>query len=436
MPSTELEFGSTTLTFELPDDAIIESASPKISSASPEGKTTRDTMQERAMIQGLIERELVRFTRRLDKYSMVIIACDDNTRVTPVQVLLPGVIEFARNAGKEVEIIVAGGSHRNMTAEEKVEKFGGEIVDAVQIIDHEWDCDENFVSFGRAAGGYDLKLNARVCEPGVFLVGMGNIVPHRVCGWSGGYKILLPGLTCQDTMNRIHYLSATFASEAILGVPKNPVRQAINEIGNHRPIDFLVNTVLDGNSNIVSLCLGDPVVSQYQGCDVAKDIYGVPVGEPADIVIADAVPESIDFWLCAKAVTNTKSFVKQGGDLVVLAPMTEGWSPAHADILFKYGYRPPAEIDALVQDGTIAPEHLLEASHLSHLGEVQEHCTVHLVSDTVDQELLARNRFDIVRSADLDDCLQCIIAKQRAELNGRELRVKIVRRGSEILPVA
>jgi lactate racemase len=434
MPSTELEFGSTTLTFELPDDAMIETVSPKISKKTSHAESSEGIISERPVIRKLIEQEMVKYADRMDQCSKVIIACDDNTRVTPVQLLLPAVIDFARNAGKDVEIIVAGGSHRNMTAEEKVHKFGSDLADAVTILDHAWDCDDAFVNFGQTEGGYDLKLNARACEPGVFLVGMGNIVPHRVCGYSGGYKILLPGLTCQDTMNKIHYSSAKYTSETILGVPKNPVRDAINEIGQHRPIDFLVNTVLDGSSNIVSLCLGDPIISQYQGSEVAKDIYGVPVGEPADIVIADAVPESIDFWLCAKAVTNTKSFVKQGGDLVVLAPMTEGWSPAHADVLFKYGYRSPFEIDALVQDGTIPTEHLLEASHLSHLGEVQDHCKVHLISDTVDADLLSRNGFDIVRTTEIDDLLRAIIARHR-ETENRDPRIKIVQRGSEILPL-
>lgn len=435
MPSTELKFGSTTLQFEIPEDIVIETVSPRISSISAETETTRETSPERPVIRGLVEQELVKFTRRVKRCSKVIIACDDNTRVTPVQLLLPAVIDFAKNAKKEVEIIIAGGSHRQMTAEEKIGKFGDEIVNSVQVLDHKWDCEDSLVNFGQVAGGYDLKLNARVCEPGAFLVGVGNIVPHRVCGYSGGYKILLPGLTCQDTMNNIHYMSTRFNSEAILGVVKNPVRDAINEIGEYRPIDCIVNTVLDGDSNIVALCLGDPIASQYQGSEVAKEVYGVPVNDPADIVIADSVPETIDFWLCAKAVTNTKSFVKQGGDLVVLAPMTEGWSPSHGEILFKYGYRPPAEIEALVQDGTIAPEHLLEASHLSHLGEVQEHCSVHLISDTVDQELLTKNGFDIVRSADLDELLRIIVARQREVTGTRDLRVKIVRRGSEILPL-
>src|SRR5271157_3470083 len=403
MPSTQLAFGSTTLEFELPEDLAIETISPKIASIQTGNEAVGEESPDRKAIHGIIEQELVKFTRRVEDCSKVIIACDDNTRVTPVRVLLPAIIDFARNAGKDAEIIVAGGSHRHMTVEEKIAKFGGSVIDTVEIFDHEWDCEDALVNFGQTAGGYELKLNARVCEPGIFLVGMGNIVPHRVCGYSGGYKILLPGLTCPDTMNKIHYLSAQFASEAILGVPKNPVREAINEIGQYRPIDFLVNTV--------------------------------PVGNPADIVITDAVPESIDFWVCAKAVTNTKSFVKKGGDLVVLAPMTEGWSPAHGDVLFKYGYRPPVEIDALVQNGTIAPEHLLEASHLSHLGEVQDHCNVHLVSDTVDQELLAANGFDVVRSADLDDLLRTIIARQHKFVGKKKLRVKIVQRGSEILPV-
>jgi nickel-dependent lactate racemase len=273
------------------------------------------------------------------------------------------------------------------------------------------------------------------CEPGTFVICLGNIVPHRVCGFSGGYKILLPGLTCQDTMNKVHYTSAKYSSEQILGVARNPVRDAINEIRLHRPIDFLINTVLDGASRIVSLCLGDPIESQYQGAAVAKEIYGVKVGTPADIVIADAVPEQIDWWLCAKAACNCKSFVKPGGHLVLLTPCTEGWSPAHGKVLLDYGYRPPAEIDAMVKSGAIKGEHLLEASHLAHIGEVLAHCKVHLISDTLDAKQLGKQGFDIIKSSEFPVFVNSLVANQQGSTVGRALRVKIVRRGSEILPV-
>ncbi|MEX2684323.1 MAG: lactate racemase domain-containing protein [Candidatus Sigynarchaeota archaeon] len=426
-----IRWGTEYLTFDLPANARVEDVSPTVCSRS--GKSM--DCHEMEVTKKHIAAELAKLRSKIDESARILVASDDNTRVTPAKILLPPIIDAARIAGKPVSIIVAGGSHRHMNREEKREKFGAAIVDEIPIIDHEWSDDSALVNFGKARGGYDLKLARIACEPGTFLIGIGNIVPHRVCGFSGGYKILLPGLTCQDTMNRIHYSSAAYPSEQILGVAGNPVRDAINEIGIHRPIDFLVNTVLDGGSNIVSLCLGDPIESQYQGAAIAKKIYGVPVGIPADIVIADTVPEHIDWWLCAKAACNCKSFVRPGGHLVLLAPCTEGWSPVHERILLEYGYHPPAEIDAMVKDGRIPPAHMLEASHLAHIGEVLAHCHVHIVSNTLDKDAIDKQGFDVVRSRDFPALVHELVAGQQKTATGHATRVKIVCRGAEILPI-
>ncbi|MBN2150294.1 MAG: DUF2088 domain-containing protein [Candidatus Lokiarchaeota archaeon] len=427
----DIKWGIGELPLDLPAGVHAEEVSPATASPVPE-KAKHDGV---AAITRLIASELAKQRGRLEKSARILVASDDQTRVTPVKTLLPPVIRAAKSVGKPVSIVVAGGSHRRMTREEKREKFGSAVVDEVPVLDHEWSDESGLANFGKARGGYDLKLARVACEPGTFLVGLGNIVPHRVCGYSGGYKILLPGLTCQDTMNRIHYASAAYPSERILGVPRNPVRDAINEVGAHRPIDLLVNTVLDGASRVVSLCLGDPVAAQYQGAAVAREVYGVPVGNPADVVVADAVPEHADWWLCAKAACNCKSFVRSGGHLVLLAPCTEGWSPAHADVLLEHGYHPPAEIDEMVKGGAIPPNHLLEASHLAHVGEVMAHCHVHVVSDTLDKKTFGKHGFDIVRSRDFQALVHDLVAGGRQVAPGRSTSVKVVRRGSEILPL-
>jgi nickel-dependent lactate racemase len=421
--------------FTLPEDATIESISPAVSPARETEESIEAANAEVQFLANSISGGLERVSERMAACKNVLIACEDNTRVAPVKFLLPAVIDAVRAAGKEASLIVAGGSHRRMTDDEKLEKFGQDVLDALPVIDHAWDDPGAFTSFGTAAGGYDIMLNTIACDPDTFVIGMGNIVPHRVCGFSGGYKILLPGLTCQETINHIHYLSAQLRSEKILGVARNPVRDAINEIGRFRPIDFLINTVLDGTGNIVSLCTGDPIEAQYQGSVVAKQVYGVPVGKPADLVITDAVPEVLDFWVCAKALTNTKSFVKQGGHLVAFTPCTEGLSPAHGEVLLRYGYRPPAEIDAMVNDVTIDEAHLLEASHLSHIGEILQHCHVHLVSDTLDMDTLGQFGFDVVQTCNLDALVDEIFSDLRSSVQGRKIRAKLVSHGSEILPV-
>ncbi|NMC06916.1 MAG: DUF2088 domain-containing protein [Candidatus Lokiarchaeota archaeon] len=458
-----IRWGTEDLDFHLPPRVHVDEVRPAVAASIK----AIDDEKERELVVTRITKELAAGTGStrglsghslpsrgitLDKAKSIIVVSDDNTRVTPVKTLLPPIITMAKQSAKPISIIVAGGSHRHMTRDEKRAKFGAAIVDEIPVLDHEWADESTMVNFGKARCGsngdgshdYDIKLSRVACEPGTFVIGLGNIVPHRVCGFSGGYKILLPGLTCQATMNEIHYASARFTSERILGVVRNPVRDAINEIGIYRPIDFLVNTVLDGASRIVSLCLGDPVAAQFEGAGVARAIYGVQVGTPADIVIADAVPEHVDWWLCAKAACNCKTFVKPGGHLVLLAPCTEGWSPAHEGILLEHGYHAPAVIDAMVAGGQIPRDHLLEASHLAHVGEVLTHCHVHIISDTLDKKIIGKQGFDIVRSRDFQALVDDLVRDTHHDHDSHDdhasnslapPRVTIVRRGSEILPL-
>lgn len=408
---------------EIPDHAVVEQASPA-SIPAGEGKE--------GGVHAMLERALRGERRRIDRSRGILVVVDDHTRVTPVHALLPPVLSVARDAGKPVEILVAGGSHRAMTVAEKVAKLGAAVVDTVPVIDHGWDREDGFEHLGqlRVPGCEPIEcfLNARACDPITFLVATGNIVPHRVVGFSGGYKILLPGLTRPATMNAVHYASARFTSEEILGIARNPVRDLVNSVHQLRPIDFLINTVLDSTSRVVSLCVGDPIASQYQGAAVARDVYGVPVARPARVVIADTVPEHVDFWVCAKAATNCKAFVERRGDLILFAPCTEGWAPGHENILLKHGYRDPATIDAMVRAGEIDPAHLIEASHLVHLGEVLSHCRVHVVSDTLARHAAGREAFDIVRTTEVND-LVSMLCKAPGTL------VKVVARGAEILPI-
>ncbi|MFX0103396.1 MAG: lactate racemase domain-containing protein [Candidatus Hodarchaeota archaeon] len=432
-----IAYGENTVDLEIPDYCNVEIVEPKKwhREISPRDAEINRVIRNALNINRVIRNALNQLQEDIEKSSKVIIACDDNTRVTPVKLLLMPILSFSKKLGKEVEIIIAGGSHRKMDKVEKVEKFGGCINLNYKIIDHDWDNDDAFVNFGKSREGYDLKINKHVCDPGIFLIGMGNIVPHRVAGFSGGYKILLPGLSSPDTINKIHFTSAMYKSEEILGHPKNPVRDMINEIHDQRPINFLVNTVLDGDSNIISLCMGDPISSQYQGASVAKEIYGVKVNEPADVVISDSVPEVLDFWVGAKAVVNTKSFVKKGGHLIVLTPCIEGLSPSHGQVLLKYGYHSPAKIQEMVEEGGIDSNHLIEAAHLVQVGEVVEHCNLHLVSDGLDNQDLEKYNIHVEKLEGFQELISEIIKNLKAVAGSKQINVKIVRRGSEILPL-
>ncbi|MHA1679464.1 MAG: lactate racemase domain-containing protein [Promethearchaeota archaeon] len=425
-------FGKGSLQFILPADVDAKILSPKGSSDFNDERF-KDMGQDE--VRRVITVELEKKREAIAGCRKILIISDDNTRVTPVKFIIPAILQFARGMNKEVEIIIASGSHRNMTPGEKIEKFGARICNDVTIHDHEWHNEKSFKNFGMMPGGYELKINKIACEPGVFKIGVGNIVPHSVAGFSGGYKILLPGLSCSETVRQVHFLISQHVSDEILGKVHNPIRDAINEVEKYCNLDLLINTVLDGKSRIISLCIGDPITTQYEGSRISRMIYGTTADCPADVVIADSVPEDIDFWVVAKAVTNTKSFVKKGGHLIILGPCREGLAPAHEKALLEIGYHPPPTIRQMFKDGKINEFNLLEASHACQVGEVLEHCNLHVVSSGLKGYGLEKYGFNIVDTSELQSLIDSVIAGEKGRSGGRKPVVYIVEHGSEILPV-
>ncbi|MHA1793668.1 MAG: lactate racemase domain-containing protein [Promethearchaeota archaeon] len=434
MQKFKMQYGRSFLEFELPSSCKIEELSPLIANKQENNLNNKKISDA---IDFILKKTVIANKERISGASRVVIVSDDNTRVTPVKALVPVLIKEIKPLNPNINIIIASGSHRNMTRTEKIEKFGEDVLSSVTVLDHEWNQPGSFKYLGKLPSGHGLKLNKQVCDDDIFLIAMGNIVPHSVTGFSGGYKILLPGLSCEETVRHVHAMIMNYSTKEIIGVANNPIRDEINSVSNFRKIDVLINTVLDANGNIISLCTGDPITSHYQGSRISKEVYGVPIKEPADIVIADSVPEYLDFWVVAKAVTNTFNFVKKGGHLVILSPCSEGLSPVHGETLLKYGYRSPTEIKKMAKDGKIKEEDLLPAAHLYQVGEALQHCNIHLVSDGLDKQELSEYGFDIMKPTKLQDLLDSLISKEQSKKfqNDGKVLLKIIHRGSEILPL-
>ena len=204
----------------------------------------------------------------------VVILADDYTRHTPTHLILPLLIQELQMGGvalDNISILVASGTHRAMSDEEKMKKYGKAIVDSIAIQDHEW-FNRNHLSYlGKTERGTDVLVNTIVLEAD-YVIGVGQIVPHRVAGFSGGAKIVQPGVCGELTTGQTHWLSAKdYHGKDIIGISKIPVRSEINEVGKKAGLRFIFNTVQIGDKNIYKCFCGDPEKAHYEGCKTALD---------------------------------------------------------------------------------------------------------------------------------------------------------------------
>ena len=360
----------------------------------------------------------------------VLIVSDDHHRPTPVRKMLPPVLAAIASAGipeSAVEIIMALGSHRLMTPGEMREKLGGGIVDRFRVTNHEWTNPENLYFAGRVPPGIDVWVNRKMREFD-FIVGLGQIMPMDVCGFTGGCNIIIPGLCGPKTSADFHWVRVDLPSGDVVGKRENPIRTAIDNSALAAGLDAIFNVVLDGEGNICGAVYGHPVEAHRAGIAPALAAHTVTLPSKADIVVADGFPFDIEFWQVNKALDNAALAVREGGAVIIVSPCTEGLSATHGDVIRRVGYRPKREILDLVAQGAFT--HRVAAVHMIQVAEAtfEKNVECILVTDGIPAEEL--RDVHLGHASDPQSALGAAFRR-----TGRDAKVAVLRRASETLPL-
>jgi len=369
-----------------------------------------------------------RLSKLLKGCKEVLIVVDDYTRTTPVQKILPRLISELEEAGVKksgVKIMVALGTHRSMTEEEMQKKFGRDISKRYPILNHQWWDSSQLTYFGETEKGTPIFVNRMIKEVD-FIIGIGQIVPHRVSGFSGGGNIIQPGICGEETTGKTHWLSAQFKGREILGKIDNPVKEEIEEVAQRVGLKWIINTIQDGSGRLIGVVAGDPIQAYRTGAKRSFEIYQSKLPQEADIVIADSHPYDSDLWLAAKGIYASELAVKQGGVVILITLCQEGVSPSHPEVL-EWGYQTFEEVNEKVRQRKI--QKLTAAAHLVHVGRViKERAKGILVSTGISKEETERLGFFHAKSP--QEALEIAFS-----LSGRDAKVGVLQRGGEILPM-
>jgi nickel-dependent lactate racemase len=324
-----------------------------------------------------------------------------------------------------IRFLIASGTHRPMTEEEILIKFGKEIPKKHPFFNHRsWDSSQ-LVYLGETPSGIPIHIN-RLVEEVDLIIGIGQIVPHRVSGFSGGGNIIQPGICGEETTGKTHWLSAQFDGWEILGKITNPVKKEIERVAEKAGLEWIINTIQDGTGRLVKVVAGDPVHAYREGASHSREVYQSQLPEEADIVIADSHPYDSELWLAAKGIYAAELAVKQGGVVILITSCPEGISVSHPEVL-ELGYQTFEEVDQKVRRGEI--KKLTVAAHLVHVGRViKERASGILVSPGISKEQAERLGFIYAR--DPQEALDIAFSHL-----SRDAKVAVLQRGGEILPV-
>jgi lactate racemase len=364
--------------------------------------------------------EMARGARR------VVLVADDNTRLTPTAVILPVLLNTLNTAGvpdDAITVVIALGTHRKMTDEEIVDKVGAEVVRRVPVLNHEAFDPGALVDLGATESGVAVGVNRRVVEADLVL-GVGSIVPHHIPGFSGGAKIIQPGVCGERTTGEVHLLSVRH-EHSLMGVVENRVRAEMEAIGERAGLRAILNTVLNRQGRLVGAVYGDPRAAFRQGVALSRRVYGVEMPGLADIVVSNAYPCEIEFWQAHKTLYAAELCVLPGGTILITAPCPEGVAKTHPDVL-EFAAWPKACIDAALRAGEI--DDLTGGALALAWATVRERATVAMVSEGISAEETRALGFTPYET--LDDALAAELRR-----HGPEARIAVLPYAPDTLPI-
>jgi len=263
-------------------------------------------------------RELVRGKEQ------VVILFDDLTRPTRAAKIVPFVLEELALAGMpddRIRFMTACGGHGPMHRADLAKKLGEAVVARFPVYNH--NIYENCTYVGTTSRGTEVSLNTEVmhCD---FKIAINITCPHLLVGFSGGAKMIVPGVASLDTIAANHTLLPQYelgSSTEGASMGENAAYIDMEEAANLAGLDFSIECVVNKWGETVALFAGALTPTHEASVGVAKSHYLTRKAVDKDIVIANTYAKANE-WILGATVAG--SVRKSGGDLVLIANAPDG----------------------------------------------------------------------------------------------------------------
>ena len=262
------------------------------------------------------------------KKSACIVICDI-TRPVPNKILLPPILSTLEENDidrEDITILIATGIHRPNLGEELVYLVGDEIASNYNIVNHRAKQKDSHAYLGKTSRGTEVFVDRAYIDADLKIT-TGFIEPHLMAGFSGGRKLVCPGISSLDTVKVMHspkILEHPNAREGI--IQGNPFHEESLEIAKMASMDFIVNVALNENKQITGIFAGDMEQAHRQGVAFVRSQVGDSVPEPVDIIVTTSAGYPLDatFYQSIKGLTAALPIVKEGGTIILAAECREG----------------------------------------------------------------------------------------------------------------
>ncbi|MFO0887671.1 MAG: nickel-dependent lactate racemase [Isosphaeraceae bacterium] len=363
------------------------------------------------------------------KKSACILVCDI-TRPVPNETILRPMLRTLHEAGlarEEILILVATGLHRPSTEAERVEMLGSEIASVYRVEDHYGTRLEEHTFLGTTPRGVPAWIDSRYVNAEL-KIATGLIEPHLMAGYSGGRKLICPGIAALETVKVWHGPAFLEHPNADCGILEgNPVHEENTRIARMAGCDFIVNVTIDQDRRITSVVAGDMEKAWLEGVRFMEKVVKADVDGPVDIVVTSSAGYPLDttFYQAGKGMTGCLPIVKQGGTIILAASLTEGIGSPEFQSLF----RENSTLEGFMERILGKDYFVMDQWQVEELAKVRRKARVKIVSDGLSPETLRSCFVEPAAS------VEAALAESLAEY-GPDARVAVIPKGPYVLPVA
>lgn len=268
------------------------------------------------------------------------VVISDVTRPVPNAAVLGPVLRTLEESGiprERILVLVATGLHRPNLGDELAEMVGTSIAAQYRIENHDGRDLAQHAHLGASPRGVPVWIDRRYVEADLKIT-TGLIEPHFMAGYSGGRKLVCPGLAHLETVRVWHGPDFLEHPNARAGcLEGNPVHEENTWIARRAGCDFLVNVVLDEQRRILRAVAGDMEAAFLEGVRFVRGIVRDTLPEPADVVVTTSAGYPLDttFYQSVKGMVAALEIVRPGGTIILAASMTEGIGSPQFQSLFE-----------------------------------------------------------------------------------------------------
>ena len=263
--------------------------------------------------------------------SSACIAICDITRPVPNHLFLRPMIQTLIDAGlppENITVLIATGLHRPNEGEELAELVGDPwVLDTVPVVNHFARDDADHIDLGKTeTRGTVVRLDRRFVEAEI-RIATGLVEPHFMAGYSGGRKVIAPGIAHTETITTFH--SGRFMADPAArncNFDGNPLHEEQLQIVQMLGGALALNTVIDEDRNLSFVNFGEIVSSHQQAVQFVRGYCEVPIERRFSTVVTSAAGYPLDktYYQTVKGMVGAMGILAEGGDLIIASECSEG----------------------------------------------------------------------------------------------------------------